>query len=167
MEGPDGTTEISRWRKPPESAPRTSEPRMGRLNILEVNRLFQSPLRGSAAFLGWYRWLTPPANIKRPSGPRLATFAEVSTCCPGGEAKRSHRKPPGWWAQCFRWLPVRPRFALPHPDNELSGPRRCRAFSDCSCHRARRRACAGYQLSSTTARPRSETNSRRASRTHS
>ncbi len=44
MEGPEGTTEISRWRKPPpESAPQTSEPRMGRLKLSEVNSRFYRP----------------------------------------------------------------------------------------------------------------------------
>jgi len=77
-DGPEGTTEISRWRKPPECAAESDEPRMGRLKIHEVNRVFQSPLSGLGHLLGPYRWLTPPANIHRPSGPWPATFAEVS-----------------------------------------------------------------------------------------
>ncbi len=76
-DGPEGTTEISRWRKPPEPASKTSEPRMGRLKILEVTALSIAP-PGLCRICGPYRWLTPPANIRRPSGPRLATFAEVS-----------------------------------------------------------------------------------------
>ncbi len=51
-DGPKGTTEISRWRKPPESPRKKNEPRTGRLKIPEVNRRFPSPLRGSAAFPG-------------------------------------------------------------------------------------------------------------------
>ena len=50
-EGPEGTTEISRWRKPPESASESDEPRMGRWKILEANRVLQSPHPGLFHFL--------------------------------------------------------------------------------------------------------------------
>ena len=52
--------EISRWRQPPDSSPLRPAPR-------RVCRGLRRPA-GADAFFSALRWLTPPANFRKPSG---------------------------------------------------------------------------------------------------
>ena len=61
---PGGTTEISRWRQPPEPHAERTRPG-GAVERSPVE--FQRPCRGGCLFPA-IRWLTPPANFRCPSG---------------------------------------------------------------------------------------------------
>jgi hypothetical protein len=61
---PEGPTDISRWRKPPDSLHQCYPPWRGggpRAHIFRPS--------GAERFPDEIRWLAPPANIHRPSGP--------------------------------------------------------------------------------------------------
>ena len=88
---PGGLAEISRWRKPPELGGGVFAPE-GRRNSVFYNVSFSleayrgainsahpilSPTPPGRMFLGIYRWLAPPANFQRPSGPQ-AKYSAIS-----------------------------------------------------------------------------------------
>ena len=70
-DGPEGTLEISRWRKPPEQTPMEFAP-AGALG-------FPTPLPGRMFVARTIRWLAPPANFRCPCGTDVRTEANKSS----------------------------------------------------------------------------------------
>src|ERR1700679_157497 len=67
-----GTKEISRWCQPPVNGVKGAAPRrVAGTPPAEVN--VPSALRGEFFFFCGYRWLAPPANFWRPSGPKITS----------------------------------------------------------------------------------------------
>jgi len=75
---------------------------------------FRRPSRGGKHLGVSIRWLTPPANFRRPSGPQIGYFtAAIGRLVPPANFRRSFRPEIGHFAAAIRWLVPPANFRRP------------------------------------------------------